>query len=365
MNKLLYAMLTTLDRAHLPLASRHIARELISQGFELSERTVRYHLHRLEQQGLTAHHARRGSTITAKGRGELVASQTCERVGFIVNKINNLCFLADFDPITFNGRVILNITHVAEARAGEALRVMRPVLDSPYAFSNRVIVGRSAAGSNTPVSPPGMVAIGTICSMTLNGILLKAGIPVASRYGGIVEIENSVPRGFSAFISYEHSTVAPLETFMKSGMTSVLNTIASGTGAVLGSLREVPEACLPDVQKICVKLGRYGIGGKIMLGQPGQPLLGMPVPAGKAGMLVLGGLNPVAALRETGVLAESFSMAALCAYAAMFPVSASAQGHSAEASVFSAAPSDALPFEMPVRSSRYGSAFGELKQTML
>jgi hypothetical protein len=96
-----------------------------------------------------------------------------------------------------------------------------------------------------------------------------------------------------------------------------------------------------------------------------EPLLGMPVPAGKAGMLVLGGLNPVAALREAGIPAESFSMAALCAYAALVPVSASAQGYSAENSVLTTVPSDALAFEMPVRGSSYGSAFGELKQTML
>jgi repressor of nif and glnA expression len=34
----------------------------------------------------------------------------------------------------------------------------------------------------------------TICGTTIDGMLLKAGIPVVPKFGGLVEIENYIPR---------------------------------------------------------------------------------------------------------------------------------------------------------------------------
>jgi len=41
------------------------------------------------------------------------------------------------------------------------------------------------------------------CSVTINGIFLKAGIPVTSRFGGVVEIVDGKPERFISLISYE------------------------------------------------------------------------------------------------------------------------------------------------------------------
>ena len=44
------------------------------------------------------------------------------------------------------------------------------------------------AAGDTVVVPPGKVGLATVCSVALNGVLLKAGIPVQSRFGGVLEV---------------------------------------------------------------------------------------------------------------------------------------------------------------------------------
>jgi len=320
MNKLIFKILTILDRCQEPIPSGHIARRLSLQGFDLSERTVRHHLKMLDQKGYTEHRKKRGRRITEKGRQELSNSFVCERVGFIINKINNLSFLTDFNPRTLLGKVILNVTYVREETAAKALSVMSAVLHSPYAFSNRVIIKKGGECIGDLTVPGGMVGIGTVCSITLNGILLKERIPAESKFGGIVSVKKNIPRNFTSFIGYEKSSVAPLEFFLKGKMTNVLKTLVHSDGEVLGSLREIPETCLNDAKRVCKLLSNNAIGGAILLGQPSQPFLGMPVTTGKVGMVILGGLNPLAALGEAGISADSHSMDTICEYDDMVPV---------------------------------------------
>jgi hypothetical protein len=57
-----------------------------------------------------------------------------------------------------------------------------------------------------------------------------------------------------------------------------------------------------------------GVGGNILFGKPNQPLLDVPVGVDKVGMLVVGGLNPIAAAEEAGIFTESKAMSTLYEY---------------------------------------------------
>jgi repressor of nif and glnA expression len=57
-----------------------------------------------------------------------------------------------------------------------------------------------------------------------------------------------------------------------------------------------------------------GVGGILLIGNPNQPLLEMPVGMDKAGMIIVGGLNPIAALEEAGIPTESRAMSTLYEY---------------------------------------------------
>jgi len=162
--------------------------------------------------------------------------------------------------------------------------------------------------------PRGTVGIGTICSITLNGIFLKAGISVTSKYGGVIEVEDGNPKRFTSLISYEGSSVDPLEIFIKSGMTDVIGAIKQKSGKILASFREIPVVSINEAEKLRDKLSKKALGGKIIFGKPNQPLLDIPVGVDKVGMIVAGGLNPVAAVEESGISTETHAMSTLYEY---------------------------------------------------
>jgi len=47
-------------------------------------------------------------------------------------------------------------------------------------------------------------------------------------------------------------------------------------------------------------------------GLPNQPLLQVPVPQGRVGLVVCGGLNPLAAVVESGIATTNAAMSTLC-----------------------------------------------------
>jgi len=68
------------------------------------------------------------------------------------------------------------------------------------------------------------------------------------------------------------------------------------------------------------ELDKIGIGGVIALGKPSQPVLEIPVSTGCVGMVVLGGLNPIAALEEAGIETENMAMSTMMAYSELVKI---------------------------------------------
>jgi HTH-type transcriptional regulator, global nitrogen regulator NrpRI len=87
-------------------------------------------------------------------------------------------------------------------------------------------------------------------------------------------------------------------------MTSV-NEACSGSGKILAGLREIPAASSNEAEAIIRKVESAGIGRALMIGHSGQELMGMPVGLDRVGIVVPGGLNPVAAAEEKGIKTES------------------------------------------------------------
>ena len=59
------------------------------------------------------------------------------------------------------------------------------------------------------------------------------------------------------------------------------------------------------------KLKALGIGGTLMIGDANEPVCQMPVGLNRAGVVLIGGLNPVAAAEEAGIPAENSAMAGM------------------------------------------------------
>lgn len=310
-NKTMLAILKVLEKQpDTILGSRELSRQLKLHGIELTERTVRYHLRILDERGFTKVFGKEGRMITRKGREELSQALVSEKVGFVISKIETLSYLSNFDLGTQEGNIILNISYFPEERLKDAIKIMKPVFLSPYVMSDMIVLKKGGEKIGDVVIPDKQIGFGTVCSVTINGIFLKNGIPITSRFGGVLQI-NDEPQRFTALIGYEGSSVDPLEIFIKSRMTDVLGATKSHSGKILASFREIPVVSIERAMQLRENMKDRGIGGILMTGNPNQPLLEMPVNMDKAGMIIVGGLNPVAALEETGIPTVSKAMSTL------------------------------------------------------
>jgi hypothetical protein len=331
MNKTLHAILSILDKSPSVLGSRELSRKLTRLGVELTERTVRYYLKRLDSQGYTEVFGKEGRKITARGRQELRHALVSDKLGFVISRIETLSYLTTLDLASMEGDVILNVSWFPRKNLHKALELLKPVFSSPFVMSDRVILADEGEEIGDARVPKGMAALGTICSVTINGIFLKAGIPVTSRFGGVVETADGKPQRFLSLISYAGSSLDPLEMFIKSGMTAVSEAVKGRNGRILSSFREIPIVCLDKAAKLARTLEERGIRGILTIGSPNKPLLEVPVGIDKAGIVIIGGLNPVAVLEEHGIATESKAMSTLFEYSRLSPFKEIVQRSSASA----------------------------------
>ncbi len=311
-------MLKVLHRMGRPAGATQMAGMLRGWGVDLSERSIRLYLAELDAAGFTALASRRsGRVLTDKGRAELDQSDVIERMAFISGQIDELNYRMGFNLRLGRGTLVVNTTLIPAADEARAIDIVRPVFAARLGMGSRMLIQRAGAVYDVErgaVVPRGRIAIVTVCSVTLNGILLKEGIPVTSRYGGLMEFRNGQPARFVELLEYGGTTQDPLELFIRAGMTSVRDCTQTGNGVAGASFREFPSVALPDVLKIRDHLRLLGLDGVLAVGVPNQPLFEIPVAEGRTGLVVLGGLNPAAALEEGGVRSESRSLAGLLEY---------------------------------------------------
>ena len=111
------------------------------------------------------------------------------------------------------------------------------------------------------------------------------------------------------------------------------------------------------------KMKETGFDGIILFGKPGEQLLGVPVTAGRVGLVVLGGLNPVTALEEAEIPTESHAMATLADYLELSAVQAYEREWLGTIGVEKAELFERLWKERLARSPNYWSVFDALKQS--
>jgi hypothetical protein len=166
--------------------------------------------------------------------------------------------------------------------------------------------------------PPGKLGLCTVCSVTLNGVLMKHGVPTTSRFGGLLELCNGRPTRFIEMIHYDGTSIDPLEVFIRSGMTNYRGAIRDGNGVIGAGFREIPENSRNVAAQLAERVATIGLGGFMEIGWPDQPVFELAVPPGRIGVVMIGGLNPVSVLEEHGYRVSSRALAGLLEYSRLF-----------------------------------------------
>ena len=299
------SILKVLSESAEPVGSTTIARDLERHGISLSERAVRYHLKIMDERGYTQPVGRDGRMLTPLGIEELKSALVPGQVGFMKDRLELLAFLTTFDPETKRGRVAINTTLFQKEVFREALSAMQPAFKAGLCVSSLVGVAAGGERLGDVVIPPGKMGLATVCSVTLNGVLLKAGIPMESRFGGVLALRNSRPKRFTSIIEYAGSSVDPSEAYIRARMTRVVDAARDGTGRILANFREIPAPARALTQAIIAKAEKAGISGALLIGEASEPICQIPVGLNRVGITLLGGLNPVAAAVESGIPVEN------------------------------------------------------------
>lgn len=311
-------ILRILQKAASPLSSSKILQSLHGMGQEASERTIRYYFKILDDKGLTENLGKKGRVITPLGHKEIGKARIFDKVGFLQAKIDQLTFRMDFDLSSRSGTVILNISIFPRAILEAAEPLISKVYEAGYSMGSMMALFAPGERVGEMVIPEGMVGFGTVCSITLNGVLLAHGIPTHSIFGGLLELRNRQATRFVEIIKYDGTSLDPLEIFIRSGMTDYLGAVKNGNGRIGAGFREVPADSRDKVLALIDRLNDAGLGGFLLIGWPGQPLLEIPVAEGRTGIVVIGGLNPVAILEESGYKLQSRAMAGMVDYKRLF-----------------------------------------------
>lgn len=305
------AILEVLKNSNGPLSSGKITESLNVAGYDISERTVRLYLQQFDDEGLTDAHGKRGRTITEEGRHEIGSSRLLERVGYMSARIDQMTYQMNFDLPLRSGTVVVNTTLVDPAVLIERIEEIKRVFSMGYAMGSLLGILKPGEKQGDLVIPEGRVGLCTVCSITLNGVLLKHGVPVRSLFCGLMELHDHKPVRLAEIINYDGTSLDPLELFIRGGKTNYIGAISTGNGCIGIGFRELPADSYDLVVSLAEKLEKIGLGGFMEIGRPGQALFGIPVPEGCIGAVVIGGLNPVAILEENGIRVEARALSGL------------------------------------------------------
>lgn len=283
-----------------PVGSTLLKRELRKRGFLLSERTVRYHLQLLEARGFLYGHNRRGRTITSQGLEELGRALASQRLGFVTTRFMALAYSATYDPTVDTGTVVANVSLLDKSLKYKTVETMKALqnmnlLSAPYIK----VLDENTEYCDISV-PEGKIALFTVCNLTLDSILIHSGIPLVFGYGGLVQVVNHKPIRFVEIMSYEGTTIPPLEVFVYRRMTSIMPVLKTGSGMLLATVREIPAEARDRTVKILDNQQKKGWGGVLVVGKPNEPILGVPVSMDRFGICLVGGIVPGAAMVEEG-----------------------------------------------------------------
>jgi repressor of nif and glnA expression len=102
--------------------------------------------------------------------------------------------------------------------------------------------------------------------------------------------------------------------FIRAKMTSVSKVVSGGEGKIMATYREIPAPCQPIAEKTISRLREAGIGGVLTMGGISEPVCEIPVELNRIGIILLNGLNPVAAAMEAGIEVENYGMSTVIEY---------------------------------------------------
>ena len=235
------------------------------------------------------------SPITGQIRNQLkpVKHDIQPKIPFLLSKSWNLIQQVNFDVEKRKGNIISNVSYLNKKDVDYALSIMEETYNDNPKYINpyyKLI--------NHPENDE-KVGIATICSLSIDGILINNGIMSNPKYGGLLELTE--PPLFIELISYNGSTVDPHKIFLSKNMTSISS--ERSPSKILASFKEVPYIARDYAVDLLDTLNKIGFS-IYKIGKPREVTYNAKAENYNFGVVAGSGLNSIGAVRERGVDVE-------------------------------------------------------------
>jgi repressor of nif and glnA expression len=276
-----------------PMGAKRLSELMSERGFVLSDRAVQYYLSYLDTMGFTEKVGNQGRILTPLGLEETDNALVDDRIGFIISKLERLAYRSTFDPETSTGDVAYNLSIVPSESVEKVKTAFDEVIRAGCGFFNtyRVI-------DHDPRIPHGHVGFMTICSISMDGVFQRRGIPVRMAFGGRLEIENGMPTQFRDLIAYRGTTIDPLELFISAGLTSITSFARSKNGIALANVREIPCAARSQAEETIRQMNSCGFVFPVTMG---NEIFNLPHNPYRLSIVAFSGLNYIGNTVEHGI----------------------------------------------------------------
>lgn len=305
------------DRA---IGAETLTGRLAFRGINLTVDAVRYHLRVLDEQGFTSRVSNQGRVLTNSGWGELERSLVNTRMRYGLARHESLAQQITFDPATSNGQVASTAVIFPAEQLTIVLKRAAKACNSGLCVSNRGMLVREGERLGSVVVQEGQVGLVTVSTSTIDGFLLSRGLLFRPIFGGIVEVAAWRPYRFTDLVDFGRGSRDPVELLIRPGSTRINSIIERGYGLLLADVREMVGVARDRVIGLLSEIQGCGLGGVLMVGHVGQPILGVPVQQYTFGIAMVAGVNPVMASYEVGMLADFMLNEALVDFASLRPM---------------------------------------------
>ena len=227
-------------------------------------------------------------------------------VSFILSKSWNLIQQVDLNIEKKSGNIIANISYINKEDIDEAIETMQKSyeLNKKYVNPHFQIISHPEDENK--------VGIATICSLSIDGLLIKNGIKSMPKYGGLLELTE--PPLFIDLISYTGSSIDPHKIFIAKDMTSIISD--NGPKRLLASLKEIPFVARDHSVYLLDKLSKLGLP-IYKIGKPRELTYNAKVDNYYFGLVTGSGLNTIAAIKEKGIDIEVKAATKLMSFESM------------------------------------------------
>lgn len=229
-------------------------------------------------------------TSNVKHRLKEVEHDIQPKIPFLLSKTWNLIQQVNFDVEKRKGDIISNVSYIKRDDLDSALEIMEETYNNNPKYINpyyKLI--------DHPTDED-KIGIGTVCSLSIDGILIDNGIMSNPKYGGLLELTE--PPLFIDLISYNGSTEDPHKIFLAKNMTSITRNI--GPNKILASFKEIPYISRDYSVYLLDILNNIGFS-IYKIGKPRELAYNAKADNYNFGVVTGSGLNSIGAIKEKGI----------------------------------------------------------------